>query len=111
YSPQIRAQRHLAISESRRSDLGRLMYERGVLRSQKLVTEFLREAMVSNKLIQADPVVATRHLYSLLESELLEPFLLQQLGEVSPEMIKTVTTRAIYVFMSAYGPRKMDERC
>lgn len=51
------------------------------------------------------PLVATRHLYSLLESELLDRFLFQLLGEVSSEEIKAATQRAVEVFMAAYGPK------
>jgi len=104
YSPNIRAQRHLAVSQSGRTELGRLVYERGVLRSENLIAEFLQAAMSRGKLRQADPQVATRHLYGLLESELLERFLFQILGEVGADEIKAVTARAIAVFMAAYGP-------
>lgn len=106
YSPDIMAHRHLAISESGRTELGRLMYERGVMRSQNLIAEFLREAMKLGKLRQADPVVATRHLCGLLESELLERFLLQLPQDVGPERIRAATGRAIDVFMAAYGRRE-----
>lgn len=106
YSPQVQSQRHLAISESGRSEQSRLVYERGVLRSQNLVAEFLQAAMKRGQLRQADPIVATRHLHSLLEAELLERFLFQLLGEVNSEEIKAVTARAIDVFMAAYGPRQ-----
>ncbi len=104
YSPHIRAQRHLAVSESGRTNLGRLVYERGVLRSQKLMVDFLQQAMTRGQLRQADPQIASRHLYSLLESELLDRFLFQLLGEVSPEEIRAVTGRAVAVFIAAYGP-------
>lgn len=110
YSPEIKAQRHLAISESGRTELGLIVYERGVLRSHELVTEFLQAAIRLGKLKQADPAVATKHLCSLLESELIDPFLFQQLGEVSAEEIKDITARAIDVFMSAYGPSKKESR-
>jgi AcrR family transcriptional regulator len=105
YSPQIQAQRRLAISESGRTELGRLMYERGVLRSQNLIAELLRTAMALGKLRQANPKLAAQHLHGLLESELLERFLFQVLSEVGAEEIKNVTTRAIDVFMAAYGPQ------
>lgn len=107
YSPQVQAQRRLAISESGRTKLGRLVYERGVLRSQNLVADFLREAMNLGKLQQADPIVATRHLHSLLESELIDRFMFQLSGEVGTEEIKAVTARAIDVFMAAYGKRQV----
>ncbi len=103
YSPQIRANRHLAIAASGQTELGRLVYERGVQRSQKHVSVFIREAMRLGKLRQADPDVATKHLYSLLEAELLDRFLFQLLGEVSQKEIKQMTARAIDVFMAAYG--------
>ena len=104
YSPEVRAQRHLAISESGRTELGRLVYERGVLRSQHLISEFLQAAMNLGKLRQADPDTATRHLCALLESELLDRFLFRVVGELNSEEIKKVTDRAIDVFMAAYGP-------
>jgi AcrR family transcriptional regulator len=103
YSPEVQAHRRLAFSESGRTKLGPILYERGVMRSQNLIADYLQQAMSLGKLRQADPVVATRHLCSLLESELLEQFLLQVPHEVSAEKIKTVTARAIDVFMAAYG--------
>lgn len=105
YSPRIRAERHLAISESRRTELGRLVYERGVLRSQKLIADFLQTAANAGKLRPLDPGVAARHLCALLEAELLDPFLHQQLNEVSVEQITALTARAIDIFMAGYGPR------
>ncbi len=109
YSPSFQAQRHLAIAESRRSRLGQLAYERGVLRSQKLMEEFLQAAMTSGKLRQANPHVATCHLYSLLESELLDRFLFQLQDQIPGEEIAAATGRAIEVFMAAYGPRSGGE--
>lgn len=103
YSPHVRAQRHLAVSESGRTSIGRLVYERGVLRGQNFMADFLQQAMAAGKLRPADPQIATKHLFGLLESELLERFLFQLLGEVSAEEIQTVTGRAIAVFMAAYG--------
>lgn len=108
YSPEIQAQRRLVVSESGRTELGRLMYEKGVLRSQGLIANFLSAAMAQGKLRQADQQVAARHLYSLLESELLERFLFQVLGEVSTGEIAAVTARAIDVFIAAYGPKSMS---
>ncbi|WP_319240105.1 TetR/AcrR family transcriptional regulator [uncultured Propionivibrio sp.] len=104
YSPRIRAERHLAIAESKRSELGRLVYERGVLRSQALMSAFLESAMSDGRLRRADPLVATRHFIGLLEAELLEPFLHHQLGEVDDAQIRAVTARAVDVFMAGYGP-------
>lgn len=103
YSPEVRANRHLAISESGQTELGRLVYERGVQRSQKVVAEFITAAMEQGKLRRADPVVATKHLHSLLEAELIDRFLFQLSGEIGSDEISQVTARAIEVFMAAYG--------
>ena len=105
YSPEVRAQRHLAISESGRTELGRLVYERGVLRSKNLISEFLQAAMNLGKLRQAEPDVAARHLCALLESELLDRFLYRVLGEMRKNEITAVTARAVDVFLAAYGLR------
>ncbi|MBN8443688.1 MAG: TetR/AcrR family transcriptional regulator [Thauera sp.] len=104
YSPEVQANRHLSIAESGRTKLGQLLYERGVLRSQRLVAESIREAMAQGKLRTADPMLATQHLYALLEAELIDRFLLQLLGEVSKAEIEAITARALAVFMAAYGP-------
>ena len=105
YSPRIRAERHLAISESRRSELGRLVYERGVQRSQNLIAAFMARAMAQGQLRETDARVVAQHFFGLLEAELLEPFLHQQLGEVGAEQIRAVTARAVAVFIAGYGPR------
>ena len=105
YSPRIRAERHLAISESRRSELGRLVYERGVQRSQNLIAAFMARAMTQGQLRETDARVVAQHFFGLLEAELLEPFLHQQLGEVGAEQIRAVTARAVAVFMAGCGPR------
>jgi len=106
YSPHFRANRHLAIAESGRTALGRIVYERGVLGNQKLISEVLGKAMSLGKLRQADPLLAARQLHSLLEAELLDRFLFQVLGEVGPEEIKEVAERGVDAFMAIYGKRK-----
>ena len=104
YSPEVQSIRRLLVSESGRSGLGRLCYERGPQCSQAMVSEFLQTAMTLGKLRQADPLVATLHLRGLLEAELLDRFLFQVQEEVTAEQIKAVTGRAVDAFMAAYGP-------
>lgn len=110
YSPDVRANRHLAIAVSGKSELGRLLYERGILRSQKLIAGFLQAAMEQGKLRPADPLLLARQLCALLEAELIAPFLFQQLAEVSADEIRAIAERAIVVFMTAYGPRDGQKR-
>lgn len=80
YSPEVQANRHLAITSSSKTDLGRLMYERGVRQSQAVVTEVLSAAMKQGKLRPADP------------------------GKITSKEIRAITARAIAVFMAAYRP-------
>jgi AcrR family transcriptional regulator len=103
YSPEVQASRHMAIAQSRRSEIGRLLYQHGVLRSQKLISGFIEASMAAGRLRKADSAVAARHLVGLLESELLDRFLYQLPGEISPKEIRDATNRAIDVFMAAYG--------
>lgn len=113
YSPRIMAERHLAISESRRTELGRLVYERGVERSQALIAGFLSTAASAGKLGRTDPggsgdfdpVIAARQFCSLLEAEFLDPFLYHQINSVTPGQIQAGTARAVSLFMAGYGPR------
>jgi AcrR family transcriptional regulator len=103
YSPEIQANRHMAISQSRRTEIGHLIHERGVLPSQTLIAEFLEDAMKAGKLRRADARVAARHLTSLLESELLDRFLFHLPGEITAKEIKGSTARAVEVFMGGYA--------
>ena len=104
YSPEIMAQRHMAITAP--GQLGKLLYERGILSSQSILTNFLQDAMTQGKLRQGDAAVATLQLHGLLEAELINPFLFKLLEHVSEADIKAMTARAIDVFMAAYAPQK-----
>lgn len=104
YSAKLLAVRRLIISESERSQLGRICYVRGPQRSQALVSQFLASAMQQGKLRHADPMVATLHLRGLLEAELLDRFLFQIEIITTAEEIKEIVARAIEAFMAAYGP-------
>ncbi len=103
YSPQIQAHRRLAIAQSGRTELGKQLYERGILRNYEIISDFLKKAMDTGNLKQADKTIATHHLCALLESEFFNKILLQVQGELSEEEIKAATKRAIDVFMAAYG--------
>lgn len=105
YSADVQGSRRMAISAAGKSELGRLMYERGVLRSQRLVADFLRSAMRQGNLRDADPVLATKQLYALLEAELIDSFHFQLDGDIGKQKIAEATTRALAVFLAAYGPR------
>lgn len=106
YTGPVAAQRRVKISEASRSrELGRLIYERGVLRSQALVEAFLERAIARGDLKDEPTRVMARHIYALLESEFLVRFNFLQLDELSLEEIEPAVTRAIAVFVAAYGGR------
>lgn len=104
YSPEVQAVRRLMVSEAGRSDMGRKCYELGPVRSEADIADYLQQAMRSGKLRRAEPLLAARHLMGLLEAEWFNRFLFQVLGEVSAEEIKATVSRAVAVFMAAYGP-------
>ncbi len=105
YSPEAMAIRHLTIAESRHSETGKLSFQRATDPLETHVAEFLRKAMGRHAIRTADPKVAAQHLLSLLESELLQRFLLGVLGAVKPDRISGAVRRAVDVFLSGYARR------
>ena len=105
YSPEAIAVRHLAIAESRRSESGKLSFERAVLPLEKQVAEFFKKTMRRGQLRTADAKIAAIHFLSLLESELMQRSLLGVLGSVKPQAISGAVRRAVEVFMSGYQRR------
>jgi AcrR family transcriptional regulator len=105
YSPEILALRRLAIAEATRSDFGHLFYTRSRKQGEIVLTAFLKQAMDAGKLRQADPAVAVAHLIGLLESELEEMFYRSEILPLDPAYVDRITTRAVTVFMAAYGPK------
>jgi len=105
YSREAIAVRHLAIAESRRSESGKLSFERAVLPLEKQVAEFFKKVMKRGQLRTADAKIAAIHFLSLLESELMQRALLGVLGSVKPEAISGAVRRAVEAFMSGYQRR------
>jgi AcrR family transcriptional regulator len=103
YSPCAIEVRRLIFAEAKRSDLGRIAYERGTQRSHGLLSDFLRAAMVQGKLREADASVAAWHLYGLLDAKLLRRCLLGVQDVVTEAEIKVSVQQAVAVFMAAYG--------
>ena len=58
--------------------------------------------MNHGKIKKETPSIATRHLYSLLESEFIYEFLFQINVQITQKEIKDRVKRAIDVFLSAY---------
>jgi AcrR family transcriptional regulator len=105
YSADAIAVRHLAIAESRHSNVGKLSFEQATLPIEKQVAEFLRKVMKRGILRTADPKIAAIHLLSLLESELMQRVFLGVIDSVKPEILTGAVRRAVEVFLYGYEPR------
>lgn len=103
YSPEVISNRRLIISEAKRINLGRLVYERRILPNREKIARYLQGAMDEKKLRQTDPVVTAMHLISLLESELIENLLYQLSDEIDTKKIVGVTERAVDAFLAGYS--------
>ncbi len=103
-SPEQVEVRRLMIAEAARSGTGKLFFDKlTALRSQ--VSSFLAACMASGMLRRDDPDLAADHLGALLESEILEPLLLQ-VREAAPDEEETALAarRAVAAFLRAYAP-------
>lgn len=101
--PSIIALRRLAIEESARSTLGRVMYETGPKQGWARVRDFLLEAIAAGTLKACDADVAAHHLRALYEAELVDIATLGYSVSITPAKILPVVTRAVDVFLAAYG--------
>jgi AcrR family transcriptional regulator len=110
YLTPVQAVRRLVVSEAGRSELGRKCYEIGPVRSVVVVADYLGKAMEQGTLRPADPRIAAIHLKGLLESEWLEPFMFQTFEPPSTEELSASVTRAVAVFLAAYGPLAPGKR-
>jgi AcrR family transcriptional regulator len=102
-SDMIDVQR-LLFAESARLGMGPLSFSR-IIVLRDHVAAYLGECMEAGKLRREDPVVAANHLRGLLESEVLEPLLLNAIGNLPDEAGRTqAAQRAVSVFLRAYAP-------
>jgi len=103
YSPKLKKIRRLTISQSEITDLGKITYKNRILKGQEIVSKYLDKAIEVKKIKQTNTMVAAKHLYGLLESELMYEFLFQADVEFSKKEMDEMVIRAVDVFMSAYG--------
>jgi AcrR family transcriptional regulator len=102
YSPKLKELRRLTISQAGITDLGKIAYNNRVLKSQSIISKYLDKAIKVNKLKNTNTTIASKHLYGLLESELMYQFLFQIDEKFSKEEMDEMAIRAVNVFMSAY---------
>lgn len=101
-SPIVNENRILVIAESRKSNLGVIVYENVISKSQKAIAEFLDMAIEAKKLKNADTNVAAKHLIAIIKSEVEDELLYGVVNTVDNEQIKGIVKRAIDVFYAAY---------
>ena len=86
-----------------RSDAGAQFYEIGPSRGHEALAAFLKRQMDLERLPQADPHDAARHLMALLEAETLMPCLFGKLKAPSKKYLRATTERALQAFFRGYG--------
>jgi AcrR family transcriptional regulator len=102
--PQLLAVRRLAHNEGGRSNVGALFYERGPKLGWERVTVFLQQSIDAGQLRSCHAAIATAHLRTLYEAELMDLCLFGVPADTSARNIAKVVQRAVDVFMAAYGP-------
>jgi AcrR family transcriptional regulator len=101
--PQLLAVRRLAHQAGGRSNVGALFYERGPKRGWQMMAAFLQQLIDAGQLRSCNAAIASAHLRTLYEAELMELCLFGVPADTSPRNIAKVVQRAVDVFMAAYG--------
>jgi len=101
-SPIVNENRRLVIAESRKSNLGIVVYENVIAKSHKAIAEFLEMAIEAKKIRSADTNVAAKHLIAIIKSEVEDELLYGVVNTIDNEQIKAIVKRAIDVFYAAY---------
>lgn len=102
-SPEMVAMRRLIIAEAGRSDIGKLFFAK-IVALQTHVAEFLSKFMASGALRPDDAHFAASQLRALLETEVVEPLLLDGWGNpLDQKEIVLAADRAVAAFLRAYA--------
>jgi len=104
-SPELIGLTRLAFGESGRSDIGRLLFQRGKMKGVANIAGFLAAAMGTGDLRPADPTVAAFHYYALLDAELLDPVVLRAREPAAEAEIAAIVGRSVEAFLAAYARR------
>ncbi|OYD83877.1 TetR/AcrR family transcriptional regulator [Azospirillum brasilense] len=102
-SPEMISLARLVFGESGRSDVSRLLHQRGKMKVTDDIGKFLAAAMKEGRLCEADPTVVALHYMALLDAELFEPIVLRVREPATDDEIAAVVDRAVNVFVRAYG--------
>lgn len=103
--PDVVAIRRMVIGDCGRSDLGKILYERGPAKAWRQVADFLKAQMDEGGLRQVDPWTAATHLKGLIEGDLVERRMFGVIEHPSAADIDKAATAAADVFLRAYGAK------
>lgn len=103
FSPEVLASRRLMIAEAIRSDIGRACYDKSRGKGEALIAAYLQQAATAGRLRPLVATVAASQLLGLLEAELHSRLFEQNPQPLQPQQVAEITTRALDVFMAAYG--------
>lgn len=103
-TPELVSVYTMAISEARRSDVGRHFYRDGPKRGWMTFAEFLQYRANAGELKEGDFWLMSQQFKGLLEAELYMPYLLGVIDTPSKTQIELSTDRAISAFAMIYCP-------
>ena len=104
-SPDALAVHRMVMAEPGRSDVGRLFYEAGPKRGVNSLAEFLKVAMESGVLREADPVVAAQQFLALIGAEVQHLWFQNKVPKLTRRQTTQFAERAVAVFIGGYGMR------
>lgn len=105
-SPEVVGLVRLAYGEAGRSNIGRVLYQRGRMKGVNDVATFLASVMKEGKLREADATIAALHYFALLDAELADPVVLGVRGPATDAEIAEIVDRSVGAFLAAYDQRE-----
>lgn len=105
-SPEVVGLVRLAYGEAGRSNIGRVLYQRGRMKGVNDVAAFLASVMKEGKLREADAAVAALHYFALLDAELADPVILGVREPATDAELAEIVGRSVGAFLAAYGRRE-----
>lgn len=108
-SPELVAIGRMAMAEGDRSEVGRLVYEKGISRGWGLMRDFLREMLQARGRTDVDPMTAAWHFKALVEAELHEQRLLGVYRALPPtRVVRDAVARGVTIWLRGYGLEEAD---
>lgn len=103
-SPEAIALHRLVVGETNRfPEIGHIFYERAPRQTQKLLAEFLAEAMERKSLRRTDPLIAARQLIALCMAGEHQLLLMGMTDTLAPETLEAEVDNAMNTFIRAYA--------